>query len=498
MRRFVLIGLGVLELAVAIVLVLFSQQLPDRERVSQRFTHFGNVTRGAENQIASLQGQFSDLKRPEMQLAAQRLGEQTRKITEVLKKSHLDFNSLTAMNQGLADVAKGLDSWSQTLNPEQIQKLSEGFGTAAKFLDDNLAESAMTAANGIEEAINALKTDALKLSAMLQKAPPDLQAVRDIHDSLAKFDAGLEKVNTVLKLERFDAIKEGLNGMETALSTTAGQVEKLSNFTYPVITINGIKPNVEQRPFWPQGDTIAEGLRKAVKGMNAAGQELDGLHKELPTLRVALDDSRKVIARTREAMSKALSQQSEIEQLLRDVPKQSALLAERLPKLGEAFVKMLRETKRLKEVAVALRQTQQGLTNAAAQWPKLKDALAKSANVLRVTQGQFDKLLQNREQYETAMNGATDFASQFAEMLPIVNERLDARLTQQEQTLGQLKDGLAEVNAGLPDIERGTSDVLTMARWLMWMVAALVGLHGVYVCVDAWKIGLRTSVSETV
>jgi hypothetical protein len=120
-----------------------------------------------------------------------------------------------------------------------------------------------------------LRADAKRLSALLRSAPPDLKAARDIHDSLVKFDEGLERMSQLLKVERIATMREGFKGLEESLSTGAAQVERLSGYSYPVVTFNGLKPSVEQRAFWPEGDKIAEGMRKAAKGATAASEEME-------------------------------------------------------------------------------------------------------------------------------------------------------------------------------------------------------------------------------
>src|SRR5262249_49928693 len=151
------------------------------------------------------------------------------------------------------------------------------------------------------------------------------------------------------------AMKEGFEGMETALGSTADQVDKVSGLSYPVITLNGLKASVETKAFWPDADKVASGLRKATKGVQAANQELALMDKSLPDLRKAMAESRKSVAQTRESLAVALKNQAETEKLLKAVPEQTAALAESLPKLGGTLLQMLRETRRLRELATGLR-----------------------------------------------------------------------------------------------------------------------------------------------
>src|SRR5258707_391306 len=83
---------------------------------------------------------------------------------------------------------------------------------------------------------------------------------------LGKYDEGLERLDARLQADRLGAMRDGFKSMEDALETSAGQVERMAGFTYPVVKMNGLKPVVEQKRFWPEGEQIAADLRKAAKG----------------------------------------------------------------------------------------------------------------------------------------------------------------------------------------------------------------------------------------
>ena len=73
----------------------------------------------------------------------------------------------------------------------------------------------------MDAAFAGLEKDATRLATLLRQAPPDLKAAKTIHDGLGSFDAGLDKLGDFFKVERIDAMKEGLAGLETSLTSTA-------------------------------------------------------------------------------------------------------------------------------------------------------------------------------------------------------------------------------------------------------------------------------------
>jgi DNA repair exonuclease SbcCD ATPase subunit len=323
---------------------------------------------------------------------------------------------------------------------------------------------------------------------LLRQAPPDLNAAKEIHDGLARFSDGLDQMNRRLKPQRLDTMREGFRGLESSLTAGAEQVERLSGVTYPYVTISNLKPQVERRKFWPEGDKIAEGMRKAAEGVQAAGEELDGLTGDLPKLQASLEESRKIADKTREALATALKQQDKVETLLKDIPEHTARFGEQLPQLTRELTKILRETRRLKEVAALLRQAQKGIEMAVARWPDLRKTLGRSAVLLRETQRQLQQSLEHRQEYEAALKQSVVLAEAFTTLLPLFTQRLEAQLQEQESALDDLDLSIKEVGDSIPPCAQSTVQLMQTARLLVWLVAGIVGMHGIYLALTA-KLG---------
>lgn len=484
MRRAVFLLMGLLELAVAGVLVAFACQLPGQPDVDSTFGRAERVTRRTGSQVKLFRQQVHDLRRPEVQDLGRQLQVQTKTVTGTLKAQNVDFDRVRTVGDAMGDVAKGLDGLGETLDGDSLGKMGEGLGATASYLDEQVAPAAGKAAGRLDESTAGLRDDAKKLSELLRQAPPDLKATREIHDSLVRFGEGLDKMHELLKAQRLGAMREGFKGLESSLTTGADQVDRLSGYHYPVVTFRGLKPDVEQRKFWPEGDKIADGMRKAATGAKAADDEMAALEADLPKLRGSLEESRKVADKTREALALALKQQDKLEVLLKNVPEHSARLAEELPKLTADLSRILRETERLKEVAGTLRQAQKGVDAAVAKWPELKTNLSKASTLLRATQAQLYEALEQRQEYEAALKQSIVLAESFATLLPVYLESLDRQLQEQEQGLDDLGRGLDEVSDVMPEYAKATNGLVRTARLLAWLVAGIVMLHGAYLLVS--------------
>lgn len=492
MRRLIFSIVGILEGAIAVVLVSLGAQLPSQDEVTAGFQGADRVTSNANRQVHILRRQVQDLRRPELQHLADRVQQQTRLVTATMKDQQIDFETVATMRDALGEVANGLDSLAQTLDPATIGKLSEGLGEMADYLDKQVVPGAEQAADQLERTTQNLRKDARLLSELLRQAPPDLKAAREVHDGLARFDQGLEVMDKLLARQKLDTLRDGFKGMEEALASGADQVDRLAGKTLPIMRMTGLKPEVTQQPLWPEGKKIAEGMRKAASGATTASKEIDNLAGDLPQLRASLAEGRKSIQLTRDALAVALKQQDKLEPLLKNVPEQTARLADELPKLGDDLGRLLRDTGRLKEMARSLRQAREGMDTALANWPKMRSTLTRSATLLRTTRGQLDQALQHRHQYEAAVGQSIAVAETFAATLPLITEQLDNRLAEEEHALSELSTSLEEVRTVLPVYERTMGRMAQAGRLLTWLVAALVGTHGCYLLLTV-RLGRRYS-----
>lgn len=478
MRRTMFFAVGVLELLASLVLIYLGWSLPRPSRTSEGFDRAENATRQASRQIGVIRRQVHDVRQPEVQELAEKLQSQTAVVTRTLKSQQVDFETVAALRSSLSDVAAGLDGISNSIDPEQIGKLGASLGETAKFIDETLLPASSRIADQFDQTAKDLSSDSDALGKLLRDTSPDLKAARDIYDSLGRFDGGIEKMLKLIELKRLDSIKEGFAGLESSLDTTAGQVEKLARYTYPSVRVRGLKVEVEEKPFWPDGDKIAEGLRKATTGVQSAQKELDDVARDLPSIRKSLEESRKVVALTRAAIGQTLKQQDKLELLLRDIPNKTAKMADDLPKLAREMAKLLRQTKQLREISEGMRLAQKGFDATVARWPDLRKSMKQTSQLLRASAHQLDFVVQNRAEYEASLKQSTELAETFSRMVPLLAEQVSSQLNEQEKSLGDLEKSLDDVGDTIPEMKHSAVETVAAGRLLTWLFAAIVGLHG--------------------
>ena len=368
MRRAVFLCLGLFELAVAGVLLAIGLLLPTPASVRETFGRAGRVTASAHKQVNLLSDELGAVGG----LRVQRLA---REIEPELPRT-------------LGSLASGMEAWAGALDPELVSQFHDSVTRLASFLDESVAPAAGRSAERLEKTTAALRKDSRSL----------------------------------VNADRVKALREGFKGLETALSSGADQVAKLASYTYPVVKIRGIKAIVDEKPFWPEGERVADGMRKGAKALKAAGTELDSQLVDLPKLQKAYGDSRKELLAT-----------------------------------TTDLVKVLREAERLKDVAKALRSKQQNIEKAAKTWPALRKNLLESAGRVRELQGRLDRLIED---------AAT--RARFA------------RINTQRHGLEELGDSLGEMQGTLPEMANTAANITLLLRGLLALLAFLVAVHACY------------------
>jgi len=138
MRRIVFFTMGVLECIVAAVLVSFGFQIPAGEDVTHGFNSAERVTRRAADQVQILRRQVEELRRPELMQLAERLQSQTRTVAGNVKNKPIDFDTVEAMRDALAQIADTLDNLARQVpdgnNAAPSPELRATFTRSAKLL----------------------------------------------------------------------------------------------------------------------------------------------------------------------------------------------------------------------------------------------------------------------------------------------------------------------------------------------------------------------------
>jgi ABC-type transporter Mla subunit MlaD len=366
MRRLLFPALGLSEIGIAAALALLGLCLPGRDAVRRSFDGAGRVTAASGDQVRLLCEQVADLRRSTLRRTADRLQAATRTVTAATREGRVDIDTVRTIRDATGRAADGLDRLAEALDPEALGELGDGLGATADFLDRDVVPAAEKAADDLSAASGRLQARTRRFAEVVKQVPSDLKPVREQQNGLGRFDEGLGALRATLDPRRLSALRQATEGAEGVVSEAAGLAERAAGYSYPVVTLDGLTPRVRNRPFWPRGAEVSADLRKVAAGVAAMGREVEALSKELPRVQAAVDESRRTVGATRQALAAALERQGEVERLMRQVPEQAARLGDESPRLTRDLAAALRGTGRLQEVAGALRQSRKGIQAAVA------------------------------------------------------------------------------------------------------------------------------------
>jgi TolA-binding protein len=244
MRRLVFLCIGVLELVFTFVLINLGRSLPTPAEVDQGFARAERVTERAGMQVRLLRDQVQTIQRMELHQLSARLQKQTEAITNALRTQTVDFDNVSAMRDAIGELAKGLSELTDTVDPSNIEKFSNGLGATANFLEAKVVPAARgnelataTAPTPANESKNTASAEpALANSPMkrisfagdqstsppnLTHVLPDAARVQELIDALRKGQTALETTQA-----RWPQLRSTLKRLTVVLRTTGAQLDQ--------------------------------------------------------------------------------------------------------------------------------------------------------------------------------------------------------------------------------------------------------------------------------
>ena len=469
MRRIVFSVLAVIEFVVAGALVSLACQLPRSASVEDGFRRAEGISGRAGTQVRLFRNQVRELRRPELNDLSRRLQSEARTLTTQLNYQRVDYDSVKAMRDALGDLADGMSTLSTSLDETQLAQIGKGLGDTASFLDKKIVPAAEHTSKQLDGLSRALKGDADRLARLVRESPADLKAARELHTALGSLGEGIGEMQAALAADRIGIMREGFGSLADALAAGADEAEARRDLGPDgVITFEALARSLEKRGL--DDEDVAARLRRAAEAARAARRELARMADDLPRLRAALADSRRIVDRTRDVLGN-VTQDGKNSPLLKDLPAHLSGLAEELPRLSANLSRVLNDTKSLRDLAAALRRAEIGFDVAVARWPDLKRLLGRSADLLRSARGQLDFTLEHRHEYEAALQQTVSLADAFASMLPLMTEHLDQRLREQVGP-GRAGPGIDDFSDVLPETAPDGADAADAARRAAVLVAA--------------------------
>ncbi len=479
MRQGLALLTALLQMSVGISCVAVAFRLPRPEPARQTFDHLQQTIERTAHQVALFEQRLAAVGRADVATRVRQVRERSLAWEPWLREHSWDHQSLSQMRDTLSQISRGLSRWNETFDAEQIRTFASGLREGAQFLDENVIGSAEQSAEHIQSLAKMLSKDAESLSTLTRDLSNDWGTAEEVEKALGRLDEGLSRMGSMFEEKRVRAMRTGLAGLETSLDATAGQVEKLAGYKYPVVRFVGWRPEIDEKPFWPNGERIATGLRQATEGVRAAQTELETLSRDLPVIKDSLEQSRKTLSQTRSAVRLALSHRDKLEPLLRETPQRAATLATTLPKLAETLADSLRQTSRLREMTKGLQQAAAVLQKQADHWSQTRQNIQQIARGLEIRAEQLRRITDQPDEFDSVRRQIADLVTTLTDLLPLLTDVVGDSPRTDADNLEQLRGNLEHTAERIPDLRDRAVDSLAALRWLFLLGGALLFLNAV-------------------
>jgi len=374
MHRAGLVSLGIIEAALAAVLMTLALQLPDAAMADRQVDRIDHATASTRKQVQLIHAQVDEARRKDFPQLARQYRVQSEAIVSNLRATAVDFQAIEAMSQALGAASKGLDGWADTLDARRYRPIAGSLGMLAELIDGS--------------------RDAVIAPRELTGAQLPVNRVGESGKSAR--DARLAE------------IRRGLDELTQTLERTTNQLESISQATYPLFTPAGL----EMRVVWPDGARVVNDLRLTTQQIRDVRRNVDGAFALLPA--DPLQPLQTTAERLRQSQRQLLEMLAAWPARVETMQRSSAMLANSRRQLDGVLV-------RRTEYEQALNHSRQ---------------LSRAAEAtLEATTTQFDaRLAEQQQSLERFDNGLASFA----ETLPETRRTAGSMLTTGRLVLGIL------------------------------------------------------------
>ena len=455
-RDLLLPSVATAELLFAVCFAIAAFMLPGAKDVQKAATSATAASTAGVDQVSLLRKSVSDLKDPKLKQVIERLEALSQSVAQRLKNQQIDFDTVKTVRDALGDSATGLDTLAMTIDPSIVEKVGSGLEETASFLDGKLAPGAEQAAARIESATAAAQEHGRVIKEFLERTPLDLDVLRQTQSSLKQFAEAAKQTEQSIDSFRAEKVVEALRGAAGIIGTLASAADTLF--------LSGQAKQLSD---------IKNGLDEVAKGVALVNETM------LPNIKEALSKTSAILDDISNKLETALSQQDEIEALLKQLPELVARTSDEIPRIGADLAGILRETGRIKATAESLRQANRQISRAVESVPTLQASLGRGSAILRASQKQLDQAVANRDTFDNAMNQTHELLEAFRDMMNTAKSQLVTRAEEEDRILDEMSQVCVKTRDAIPGIEAMVVCFLRITRGLFCLGAVVLFGHGI-------------------
>ncbi len=440
-------------IGVMIFLLLF---LPSNSELNDVAVTANKAGDSALEQIKLLQDGIEDFQQTDIQTSIDNAGLQAKTVADLLKGQTIDIETVQMLHDAFGDLAVGLETTGEFIDPENAMVLATSLENTATFLETSVATNALEIAGQVEKGAQSFSSNAKRLNQFLETKPFDLKAIEQLRDTLNSYSKAINSIN------QYQLSTNDFNAIAKSLEQVSSQVQY-----YGTIAI------------LPSDTKTAS--RNAAKSLRVIAEKTKELGRQLPQIRAAVSDSKKTVDAAKMMLDNALKQRDTIEPILRELPEQFVFLSEEFPKLALNFTALMRETSKINQAAAVLRETAMRTRKAGEELPKIRSAISRGARLLANSQQQLNHVINNREKYDAALGQTVVTLEGLSVAIPATKSQIDERLKEQKLILERFAVTATQTNNMIASLQASLSNRINLIRMLLY-TAIVITLGSCVIC----------------
>ncbi|MCP4095569.1 MAG: hypothetical protein GY748_04925 [Planctomycetaceae bacterium] len=452
-------------IGVMIFLLLF---LPSNSELNNVAVTANKASDSALKQAKLLQDGIEDFQQTDIQTSIDNAGLQAKTIAELLKGQAIDIETVQTLHDAFGDLAVGLETTGEFIDPESAMALATSLDNTATFLETSVAKNALEIAGQVEKVAQSFSSNAKRLNQFLETKPFNLNAIEQLRDTLNSYSKAIDSIN------QYQLSTADFNGIAKSLKLVSNQIHYYGTFQVAKLPFN-----------WGGIDVVRGDAQKAAlnaaKSLATIAEKTEQLGRQLPKIRAAVSDSKKTVDAAKMMLDNALKQRETIAPILSELPEQFVFLSEEFPKLALNFTSLMRETSKINQAAAILRETSMRTRKAAEELPKIRSAISRGARLLSNSQQQLNHVINNREKYDAALGQTVVTLEGLSVAIPATKSQIDQRLQEQKLILDSFVVTAKTTSNMIASYQASLMNRLNLIRMLLY-TAIVITLGSCVVC----------------
>lgn len=413
--------------------------LPGPTAISENVNNLHEVALASEEQIASMESSLQVVSNSATQGSLQRLAAYAGALQPALENTAIDFEHLKATSNVIGNMADGLQTFSEHLEPEHIDSLASGVGAVAGYLEQ-VEPISKKLADGLAQYAKLLDTQSAVFGETITAIALKESEITAMEKSLKDAAIVLNGVSVIFTAKFIADIRKTLPSFRIALKDSISTVKLLS--------------------FGSSQEKRVLAVNNMIKNIDAFNIMLAAVEKQAPQINGAARSFSNVLSRFEKTLSS-------VKPLLLKLPQIAAQTAAKLPALANDLSTILRNTSDFKEVAGFMRQAESDLRESRKAFTGTQAQIKDTVVLLEGMKTQLDSAYDNREEIEANYARMIALTKNTVDGVPVMIENVELTMDTGIRTLTNLRTNISATRNALPKYQSVA---------VFWMVTFRIGL----------------------